>query len=200
MKYYYYISDAKVNMLLPQIGDVRIKKISKSLGVDFKVFSVKRDVEYETDDRIARLEAVVSFIREFGELGTVDKPDKYIEDSLPMTSIMLQGEIAYFTGSLGGTVIGLGGSKKHLIGAETSGSIHLGGSVPNAILKALSESSVESLKAYEKDSALFKVKRLCEFSHEQNPLENLRFMAKRLLMEKNGSVILASPLYVTKED
>ncbi len=66
MKYYLYISDAKVDMLLPQVPHHAKKKTSTELGFDLKVLSAKYKSEAETDsDRISRLEAVVDFIREY---------------------------------------------------------------------------------------------------------------------------------------
>ena len=66
MQYYVYISDSKVDMLLPQIPhDIR-KKVATEWKLDLKVFGSTRKEEHETEDnRIARLEAVSSFIEEF---------------------------------------------------------------------------------------------------------------------------------------
>jgi hypothetical protein len=55
MKYYVYISDAKVDMLLPQIPHDARKKIATEIGIDLKVFQAKRKTEIqEGDDRIAK--------------------------------------------------------------------------------------------------------------------------------------------------
>jgi hypothetical protein len=90
MKYYLYISDSKVDMLLPQISDSQKKKVATEFGFDLKVFSVKRKTEVENGgERIARLEAVTSFIREFGNVGTIEHPDEYIEDSADMCTMLL---------------------------------------------------------------------------------------------------------------
>jgi len=81
MKYYLYISDAKVDMLLPQVPHKARKKTSAELGFDLKILNAKYKTEAETDsDRITRLEAVVDFIHEYGNIGTLDEPDDFIED------------------------------------------------------------------------------------------------------------------------
>jgi hypothetical protein len=45
MKYYLYISDAKVDMLLPQVTHKAEKKTSTELGFDLKVLSAKYKVK-----------------------------------------------------------------------------------------------------------------------------------------------------------
>ena len=91
LKYYLYISDSKVDMLLAQIGDARVKTISKEHGFPLKWFSVKRTETYQdNEDRIWRLQVVVDFIRRFGNLGTVEEPDEHIEDSMSMRMAILQ--------------------------------------------------------------------------------------------------------------
>ncbi len=85
MKYYVYISDAKVDMLLPQITQEQKKKLATEFKIDLKILSASRKTETEMDDnRITKLEAVCEFIRQYGNLGTVDAPDEYIEDSMPL--------------------------------------------------------------------------------------------------------------------
>ena len=125
MKYYIYISDAKVDMLLPQIPHDTRRKIATEIGFDLKVLSAKRKSETDIDDnRVTRLEAVVSFIREYGNLGTVDEPDEYFEGNLPLCLGPLQCDVeshtepsvVYFAGRSTRTIVGLGGSARHMIG------------------------------------------------------------------------------------
>jgi hypothetical protein len=127
MKFYVYISDSKVDMLLPQVPHAVKKKVATELGIDLKILTAKRTATTESDDsRIKRLETVVAFIREFGNVGTVDEPDEYIFDTVPMMWgpygwWRVDGEPigprpVYFGGSTDKTVFGLGGSARHVIG------------------------------------------------------------------------------------
>lgn len=62
MKYYIYISDAKVDMLFPQVPHDIKKKVATEWKMDLKLLSAARKVETESEDnRIARLETVVDF-------------------------------------------------------------------------------------------------------------------------------------------
>jgi hypothetical protein len=205
MKYYLYISDAKVDMLLPQISDAHKKKVATEFGFDVKIFSAKRKVEEdENDNRIARLETVASFIREFGNLGTVEKPNEYIEDSMSMYFTVLDPEInqpaAYFTGKQLGTLVALGGSGHHLLGVGKPAAT-FGASLAFRILYLLNVGSDEQgINKYFGMEAVLRV--YDNLQSQRLPLESLRFMAKRLAIEQHGgkTIILGTPLYVAKDD
>lgn len=127
MKFYLYISDAKIDMLLPQIPHEAKKKVAIEFGIDLKVLTAKRTSEQESEqDRYSRLETVVSYIREFGNVGTVDDPDEYIDDTMPMRwgpmaggpyGVSEDASMVYFAGATGKTVVGIGGSVHHVIGS-----------------------------------------------------------------------------------
>jgi hypothetical protein len=133
MKYYIYISDAKVDMLLPQIPYEAKKKIATELKIDFKVFSASRKTEQGEDtNRITRLEAVSKFIFEYGDVGTPDDPGEYIADTLSMRWGPLgyweskDTPIVYFGGVTENTLVGLTGSEKHVLGNTSTGSFYAG--------------------------------------------------------------------------
>jgi len=127
VKYYLYISDAKIDMLFPQVPHQIKKKTASEFKLDLKLFSASRKSETETEvSNIARLEAVVEFIREFGNLGTLDEPDEYVADTLPMrwgnyAGFPKESSVVYFGGQTEKTIVGLGGSMKHLIGSSKEG-------------------------------------------------------------------------------
>jgi hypothetical protein len=131
MKYYVYISDTKVDMLFPQVPHDIKKKVATEWKMDLKLLSASRRVETEGEDnRIARLETVVDFIREYGNIGTVDEPAEYISDVMDLQWRPMEYgpriEAAYFTGKTESTIVGLGGSLHHLVGnTQNTGFISL---------------------------------------------------------------------------
>jgi hypothetical protein len=141
MKYYIYISDAKVDMLLPQIPHEIKKKVATEYGVDLKFLIAKRKVESEAEDnRITRLEAVLAFIREYGNVGSVDQPDEYCEGIMPMRFLAPNyAPVVYVSGHTEKTMLGLGGSAKHMIGAVPAPNSPTSSSFTYAILDALSQ-------------------------------------------------------------
>jgi hypothetical protein len=214
MKYYLYISDAKVDMLLPQISEDAKRKVATQFGIDMKIFTAKRTVERdEGADRIARLEAVVQHIREYGNVGTVDEPDEYIDDMLPMrfmsTNPKVSSDLIYLSGHTQTTIIGLGGSAIHVIGSRPAGdkcwmsnsnTLILIHSLPHILRD-------EGVPQDEEEDALWPVVNL-EIDGPKTPYENFEFLAKRLVTNRQTvagkpkvwNVILATPLYIAKAD
>src|SRR5713226_682358 len=110
-------------MLLSQINSEQKTRIESELKIDLKLFSASRKTVLDNDkDRNTKLEAVVTFIRDYGNLGTVDEPDEYLEDSLfvrwgpfgPRTGE--PSPLVYFGGQTSKTIVGLGGSARHVLG------------------------------------------------------------------------------------
>lgn len=135
MKYYLYISDAKVDMLLPQIPHDVKRKVATELGFDLKILKVSRTSETESDEsRISRLETVVEYVRKYGKVGTIDEPDDFIDD----TQMMWSGPdsmkaLAYFAGRTDKTVFGFAGSAANLIGSTPGEEVWPRGSALNSI-------------------------------------------------------------------
>lgn len=115
LRYYVYISDSKVDMLLPQVDPAFAGKRSTELGINLKVVTGKRKVESDAD-RIARLERVVRHIDDFCDVGTIDEPGQYFRGRLAMRWREAAGGVTYFAGATEDTVVGLGGSSHHIIG------------------------------------------------------------------------------------
>jgi hypothetical protein len=118
LRYYLYISDSKVEMMLPQI-DPGFGRISESeIGFDFKLVGAKRKFE-ATSNRIARLERVVRYLDDFADVGTVDEPGQYFRGRMPMRwGPIMSSSLVYFGGATERTVVGLGGAAGHLHGEK----------------------------------------------------------------------------------
>jgi len=222
MKYYIYISDAKVNMLLSQIPHEHKKRIATEFKIDLKLLSASRKAEVEVnDDRIAKLEVVCEFIRTYGNIGSVEESDEYIEDTLTMTWVVggHDNGLVYFSGISGETILGLGGSSKHLIGvSEFDGSRRIESLMSAAplIISALRTmlgdktgtlGQLEYLPRNVKDNPMAYVLSASAMMIErpQCPKQRMEFLAKRLAEQELPSgrqfecaarAILATPLYV----
>lgn len=221
MKYYLYISDSKVDMLLPQVRDDVKKKIAYEFKIDLKVLGVARRAEHETpNDRIARLQAVCDYLESEGRIGSADDPLEYFGDTMPMKwgpLRRLRGAVrnladrtdwnfAYFSGSTGQTLVGLGGSESHLIGSSPP----TGRFVPPSGVPGIShylgelvlEAAGDNFPADAEPSALESAVQVN--SSMRGTEQQLEFVAKRLLYGElpQGSgnniehVLIGSPLYV----
>lgn len=217
MKYYIYISDSKVDMLLAQIPHEQKKKIATEFKVDLKLLSASRRAEAEDEsNRFTRVEAVATFIREYGNVGSVDAPDEYVEGDMLMrwgpylnTSAFSRDDspLVYFGASTDRTIIGLGGSAKHVIGNTGPSSTHSHSITPMLIgyLKAnLEPGGGEDLPGRMDTEPLWAVSLATE--QMKGPEQRLEFLAKRLLYGRppgsnsGQKILLATPLYVAMAD
>ena len=210
LKYYLYISDVKVDMLISQIAPQPKKQLSAELGINLGVLrgSVSGEIQ-SVPNRTARLEFVLSYIRENGDVGTVDDSSDYFEDNLNMRwgPYVPEPKMVYFTGiSDGGTVLGLGGSTKHLIGE--SGSDHIGGySLAPSLLGALAKDPELAADLSERtlnDNPSKAMSIVYSTAVGNTSLtQRVEFFAKRLLLGKHSTeedrstmVLLGTPLFV----
>src|SRR5688500_12549153 len=98
MKDYIYISDAKVDMLYPQVTNKLGNNSSVESKVDLKIYSrsTKTDID---ENRITRLETVCEFIKQYGNLGSITHPSEYIFATIPMEMLVVERRDFVFWGS-----------------------------------------------------------------------------------------------------
>ena len=97
MRYYSYISDAKVDMLLPQVPDGIKQTVAAELGFDLKLVKGKMKAETKTlEDRVARLAVVEKHLRKEEQLGSVLNPRKWIEGQHLMYSLDIGADAILF--------------------------------------------------------------------------------------------------------
>ncbi|HEX8147774.1 MAG TPA: SAVMC3_10250 family protein [Pyrinomonadaceae bacterium] len=233
MKYYYYISDTKLDMLSQQIRRGMSKKTSE-VKFDAKIISATRKNESE-HDRYERLEHLCEYIHRFGDVGSVDDPGDYVFDTLDMQwgpygrTENVNNPLIFFSGLTDHTVVGLGGSAKHLLGEAGAAVAH---SASGTALFA--RYLVEELKLSRENSELYqalkeqtdhRTGKLKADNEEylglmglacytmEGPTERLEFLAKRLLHGKlpdekywtekgmaNKYALMATPIYVARAD
>jgi hypothetical protein len=218
VKYYIYISDAKVDMLFPQVPHEIKKKVATEWKMDLKLLSASRRVEVEGEDnQIARLEAVVDFIDKYGRVGSVEKPDEYISDTIEMKWAPYDyvGGVVFFSGRSADTIMGMGGSLHHLIGnvalprqATNSVAMSLLRFIKEATATESEDVVIRNVRGHsDKIRALYDLWNVS--NHMDAPLQRLEFVAKRLLywpFEASGrlgekcDLLLATPLYVAMVD
>ena len=224
MKYYVYISDSKVEMLFPQVPNATKQKVATEYKLDFKVFSASRKEDSTSrDDRICRLEAVVDYIREHENVGTVDHTAPYFGGTFLMqwgrftmdydqTFLQRDVDIAeqtvLFTCDTDGVIVGLGGSMRHMIGHTGDSPVHVChsfgfGTWISDVLKRdqVAEDDVKG------DLNLHFIHEACR--RRKGPRHRLEFLARRLTEGSIGPygddpstrrVIIGTPLYVAMSE
>lgn len=125
LKYYIYVSETKVEMLYPQLPPAFLKGAESEFKVNLGVVStsVKGRGPDEAKELTARVAAVSSFLKDHGEVGTVESPKQWIGGNASMQWGCVEeyaSDIAFFGGRVGRTMLGLVGSSESLIGAPKS--------------------------------------------------------------------------------
>jgi len=207
LRYFTYISDAKVDMLLPQIRTGKKQTIAAELGFNAALLSGKIRAEAAMlDTRVARLLAVEKYIRAneaFDKSGTQGWLERIGARSF---SILLEGGALLWLCEEGDCL--LAGSVSHLAGAapiqggspfsELAGIMALVSRAAPGVLPYFDGSDAwphaESMRAdfVWLRNLIAYVRETCE--RRGQPPQEIGFLARRLVA--NEHLVLASPLYV----
>ncbi|WP_405867854.1 DUF7019 family protein [Streptomyces sp. NBC_00005] len=214
VRYYVYISDAKVDMLLPQVDAGFSRRRTTEVGFSLKFVNARHSVEAEASDRVTRLERVVRHLDDFGDVGTVDEPGQYFRGRLLMRWGPLSPggtPLVYFGGHTEHTIVGLGGARGHVFGTPTSASAEqdqaFAPSTMPGMLAALAALGTPGEEAVSPE-ALASVHRANRMMRGTD--QEVEFLAKRLLhgpspypeldAHHGMTVLLGSPLFVALAD
>jgi len=213
MRYYLYISDAKVDMLLSQIDPDFGRPSTTEAGLSVKLFSFRRSVEAPAPDRTAKLERVLRHLEETGQTGSVDEPGQYFRGTLPMQWGPLQGgnggSLVYFGGRTGQTILGLGGASSHVLGSSGPQAQEFApSSVPTLLAGLASAFAADGVEVPADQPSLAWVHNAGRLL--RGPQQTVEFVARRLLTGPSPypeldarpgmRVLLGSPLYVALAD
>lgn len=126
LRYYLYISDAKLEMLFDQIDPGLLSRISAEVKVDLKLVSLTlRGRRDSGPTRMAKLKVLERYIDAHHHVGTIDEPgDSYFHGQMDMqwgrveddNAVWFQGFQRNDEGVMAS--VGLGGSLHHIIGEQ----------------------------------------------------------------------------------
>ncbi|WP_212998679.1 DUF7019 family protein [Winogradskya consettensis] len=207
-RYLVYVSDRKIDMLLPQLDAGATRQRKWEIGFDLKLLKAKATDEPRAGaDRVTRLERVVRWLHDHGDLGTVDNPGQFVWGLMPLRWGPMIGQDGHSMIYLGGrdekTVVGLGGSREHVFGLpgqEAGQGSPLSRSMLPSLLQAITPPGHGTGVDGDED-ALAAVH--AASTGLRGPAQNMEFIAKRLLQGPgpDGTVVLlGSPLYVALVD
>ena len=193
-KYYVYISDSKVDMLYAQA----------------------RPSTVAGRDSIRKLDAVLADLARGGHIGTIDEPKEYFRGAMPMhwgpcafpfVPQLTPSPLVYFGGATETTVVGLGGSAKHVIGEVGSAMPGAHSCLPYFILQLRKElGEALPIPLEDQDQSLMAV--YWATMKGKGPSQELEFVAKRLAYglcpakffstkkPEKEKVLVGTPLYV----
>lgn len=215
-RYFLYISDAKVDVLLPQVPGAIKKKVAAKLGFDIKLLSGAIETERSTlDTRVARLCAVESYVLDHDAIGTPSEPSSWIRGEVSARFIGLGEGGILFVAEGASWILALGGSAHHLVGSAKPEQLDIPMSFAPQLadrIRFLTEKKAhvilglpeEHLNLTTKAQGFDAWSELIFSARELaiSPAQNIKFLAKRLGFRQywDRQVTLASPLYVELAD
>jgi hypothetical protein len=213
VKYYLYISDAKLEMLYGQMpGKIR-DKIAAELKIDLKIIGATVSTKDRPETRYSKLDLVREYLITNSPVGSVSHPESYFSGTVPMQWGLITspetGKVVYFGGKVDSVVLGLAGSRHHVVGYQGEGVVgapdfSYGSSFAPMVIKSLEDGlaavidrpetaetgpvvqlkSPDPMSPSETPDAQALQTVLFATENLLGPTQRLEFLAKRLLMGK----------------
>jgi hypothetical protein len=118
VRYYLYVSETKVEQLYAQIPTRLRNSIATKLTIDLKVVKAEFEEKQSRESLYSKLDIVLNYLDEEGRIGSADHPKLFFGEVMPLSwgfyGYSLVSKVVYFGGHTRDTVVGLGGSFKHL--------------------------------------------------------------------------------------
>ncbi|MEU4009088.1 DUF7019 family protein [Streptomyces pseudogriseolus] len=220
-RFYLYISDVKVDMLLSQLAPSAAATRTTEVGVDLKFVNGRRTVESSPDtDAVGKLEKVLKRLDKQDVIGTVGEPGPFFRGRMLMRwGAPAHGDdrsLVFFGGRTARTIVALGGSTRHVLGSadDAADGPPLARSLLPSLMDglrldpriaALLTSATDTDAPDDPDDVTLRAVREAT-DGMPGPAQTVEFVAKRLLQGPdpdagNGTtVLLGSPLYVALAD
>jgi hypothetical protein len=220
LKYFVYVSRTKAEMLYAQVPFEHRRGLAAKLKLVLPPESGAAPISASADEALlAKTKLAVAFLEEQGLVGTVDEPNSYFRGRLDLRwgpYGRSREQLVYFGGGTEKTILGLGGSLKHVVGqVGGSGADSASGTpflvrVLSAELGLASEELPKFLRGNGSSMALAAVKMAS--TQMTGPAEKIEFVARKLLgsrdpgvnydwgSESGRQVLLGSPIYAALVD
>jgi len=212
MRYYVYVSDAKLDMMYEQIPAKLSARLAGELKVDLKVVSLTVRTNSPAETRDGRVRLVEEYIDRNYEVGWVTDPTQWFRGELSLRTGVFRpmdadDGLIYFGCVEDDLLVGLVGSARHRVGQRSDPAR------PATHFSSL-PALCEVMEADSSGSPDFERSSSDHVAHEaagltsslRGPAEPMEFLARRLLhttITGYGSplkVVLATPLYVALLD
>jgi len=220
IKYFAYISDAKLKMLYGQLDRLPSdKKIEWKIDIKFASFSSGTQQSEGNITREGKLAEVLKALEDRGQIGTVDEPLEYFRGTIPMRWGIFHDQgrpedeppLVYFGAYVGHTILGLGGSTRHVVGMQGMTSTGSRSVTPYLVEYLLAGLGVpnegwEAHPSYDDSEQHTYEAIVLATSQLRGPTQEMEFVAKTLLKGpvrhpivtrgERRTCLLGTPLYV----
>lgn len=210
LKYYYYVSESKVEMLYSQIPKSIISQLESELKINLPLIGVSFSKKQLNDSLYTRLQVVVEYIQRNMEIGSIRSPGEYFKGSAFMRWAQIHQGVIFFGGKINKINIGLGGSSKNLLGQRTT-NVETGISHTPWLVSLLLQEVENQIKLIpqqpeianhlteeNKNERVLSAASFWAGNLAKNPVAKFEFLAKKLVHADHmgEKVLLGTPLYV----
>ena len=219
-RYFTYIADKKVDALLGQIPEKRLKKLCGTLELNLKIVKASITAELRNNEnRVTRFLAVEKYLEDESRISSIFEEGHWVSGTMHAKTIMLSeyDQVVFFLADQDDPIIALGGSAKHLIGHSENETLRPEWSSTPRLISALLSHAESRRRPVEENTAdalnditsstgggtedwCDLIYRLSERS--KGPYETIRYIARVLLADshRKQQVCLATPLYIAQAD
>ena len=222
LRYFLYVSDAKLEMLFDQIPQKLRQRLSGEAKIDLKLASLTiKDAGQPMATRMSKLKVVESYIDCHHQVGTIAHPgNQYFRGTMPMRwgcledfraeSVERPPLVAMFCGESEGQTVALVGSRRHVLSEQPlpeNAGVGRSGSSTSYLVAAIAK-HVSDLSGTEYDTLGSTERALNTVfwvaGQISGPHRMMEFIAVPLLEERDGDGrrhrVLATPLHIAHAD
>lgn len=205
MRYYIYVSPAKVEMLFAQIPSKLLSKIAAKFAIDLKLLKAEISSQQPQETLFSKVNVVLDYLDQNDFVGSVDHPKGYFRGQLALRwgpyghGTEKEGAV-YFGGRTRSTILGLGGSFSNVIGNVGASPAHSHSATPSLLailykeLNLDSGSEIESLAGglessfqSNRNSMALAAVELASLQME-GPEQQIEFVARKLLWSDDAGI------------
>ena len=215
-KYYEYVSDSKVDMLFAMVPTSLREKLAAELKIDLKLVSATFSERSRDESRYTKLAVVLRYFDREVTVGTVDEPAPYFAGTLVMRwGPIGHGRAVYFGGVTERTVLGMGGSRKHVLHSAGESTVPepVGSAAPELIdLLRETDPSLGGVSrtrepVTEEGLSQLDSQAIYDATTGMNGIgQRLEFLARRIAVASGDligipqQIVLGTPIYVAQAD
>lgn len=210
LKYYMYVSESKVEMLYAQIPKPIQSKLETEVKLNLQILNISFSDKQFEDSFYTKLNTVVEYISNNMNVGSIHSPGEYFRGTLHLRWAHIHPEIVFWGGKLNETVVGLGGSMRHVLGQNKQNIAFPSHShsayLADLLMKELQIQTVEPKVNRKLPEEVFEYRILNSVNEwseslptRYDDIQKFEFLAKKIRYSKlldSIPVLLGTPIYV----
>lgn len=207
LKYYFYVSESKVNMLFSQIPVSIRSKIEAEVKLNLPLMNVAFTEKQFDDSLYSKLGVVTEYIEKNSGVGSIGAPQEYFKDVAFLKWSHIHEGIVFWGGKKNDVALGLGGSAKYLLGSTlapvTPGIVSHSPWLASFLIKELQLRILSpELPELLPDDVEYRAASATEWWAQELSkgfVQKFEFLAKTLLHRKiaDQEILLGTPIYVS---